>query len=327
MNSLEDLSVVGDARVAGVTFRRVGKVHYYEIGGLPLEIGGYVVAHTERGTERGEVKILRDIIRDADEMPQAYRILRCSTPEDDAIGERRVAEAVEALSLCQGQADALRLDMKIIDAEISFDGQVATFYFVADSRVDFRQLVREVAGVLHRRVLLQQVGTRDHAKLLGGYGPCGRPLCCTTFLRDFAPVSMKMARDQSLYLNPSKFSGVCGKLMCCLRYEHDVYTEARERLPVPGMFVVCPDGSRGEVIETDIFREMVTVLVRGEDETRQVRHKADAVQVARACGDCGSATGGEGCDSEKGAGGCGTCASRSNTDSGQPLISLDIRRR
>jgi cell fate regulator YaaT (PSP1 superfamily) len=191
-----------------------------------------------------------------------------------------------------------------VEGEASLDGQQITFYFVADTRVDFRQLVKEVASRLRMRVHLHQVGSRDHARALGGYGPCGRPLCCTTFLRDFAPVSMKMAKDQSLYLNPSKFSGVCGKLMCCLRYEHDVYMEARDRLPSPGMTVTLPTGERGVVDDVNILRETVLVVIRTEEETRLLNVPARDVQIARACGDCGSAGGGCGgsCGSGEGAG-------------------------
>jgi cell fate regulator YaaT (PSP1 superfamily) len=197
--------------------------------------------------------------------------------------------------------------MKVVDSEVSFDGQQVTFYFVADVRVDFRQLVKEVAGKMKMRVHLHQVGSRDHAKALGGYGPCGRPLCCTTFLRDFAPVSMKMAKDQSLYLNPSKFSGVCGKLMCCLRYEHDVYLEARDRLPPVGISVSTPDGERGVITEVNIFKEKVTVMIRDDEGTRILTLPATDVTVARACGDCGSAGGG--CGGSCGtSGGCGTPA-------------------
>jgi cell fate regulator YaaT (PSP1 superfamily) len=289
------------ALLAAVTFRAVGKIHYYPAGDLPLESGSRVIAETERGLECGEVKFLREVTGRADDAPGAYRILRLATPDDLRTMERRAAQGEEGTRFCQERADDLRLPMKIVDAEVALDGQQVTFYFVAESRVDFRQLVKEVASRMRMRVHLHQVGSRDHAKALGGYGPCGRPLCCTTFLRDFAPVSMKMAKDQSLYLNPSKFSGVCGKLMCCLRYEHDVYLEARDRLPSPGMSVSTPAGDRGVISDVNIFKETVTVVIRTEEETRWVTVKASEVNVARACGDCGSAGGG--CGGSCGSGG------------------------
>ena len=304
--------------IAGVVFRRLGKMHYYAANGdRPLELGDFVVAETERGIEYGEVKILRTVAGSPNEIPQEYRILRIATDDDKGKAAQQQSAAQNALTDSQRCADELGLSIKFIEAEISFDAQTATFYFVSENRIDFRQLVRDIAAILHVRILLQQVGTRDHAKLLGGYGPCGRPLCCTTFLRDFAPVSMRMARDQSLYLNPTKFSGVCGKLMCCLRYEHDIYTEARERMPAVGMFVQCPDGSRGEIIETDIFKETVTVLIRGE-EMRRTKYKAELVTAARSCGDCGTAGGGCG-DS------CASCGSGKPKES--ELLSLTVRRR
>ena len=307
--------------LAAISFRKVGKLSYYPADGLGLEVGSRVVAETERGHECGEVKILRDVQGVPEEMESSYRVVRLATDEDLATMEQRLAQAAHALALCQERADAVGLAMTGVDAEIGLAARQVTLYFVADSRVDFRLLVKEVASQLRMRVHLHQVGSRDHARALGGYGPCGRPLCCTTFLRDFAPVSMKMAKDQSLFLNPSKFSGVCGKLMCCLRYEHDVYMEAKDRMPVPGMTVSTPDGERGQVTDVNIFRETVTVFIRSEDISRSVTLKVDEISVARACGDCGSAGGGCGgsCGSGSGAG-CGVPAKVE-----QPLLQLEQR--
>jgi len=298
------------ALLAAVTFRKIGKLHYYPADAFAgtLEVGARVVAETESGEECGEVKILRDVEGDAAEATQTFQIVRVATEQDCEDLDTRLQQAKDGLTLCQERADTLHLPMKIVDAEVGFDGQQVTFYFVADTRVDFRVLVKEVAARLRMRVHLHQVGSRDHAKALGGYGPCGRPLCCTTFLREFAPVSMKMAKDQSLYLNPSKFSGVCGKLMCCLRYEHDVYLEAKDRLPSPGMSVSTPDGERGVIIDLNIFKETVTVEVRDDEGSHYVRLKADEVTVARACGDCGSAGGGCGGSCGTSSGGCGVPA-------------------
>ena len=292
------------ARLAAVTFRKIGKLHYYPVpDDIILSVGMRLVCETERGLECGEVKIVRDVEGDPSEARQPYRVIRAATDEDLTAMERRHQEAAEALVYCQERADAQYLPMKVVEAEMGLDGQQITFYFVADTRIDFRALVKEVAGKLRMRVHLHQVGSRDNAKALGGYGPCGRPLCCTTFLREFAPVSMKMAKDQSLFLNPSKFSGVCGKLMCCLRYEHDLYMEARESMPPVGVTVTVPDGARGTVTDVNVVRETITVVVRTEEETRTLYLKAGEVSIARACGDCGSAGGG--------CGGSGSCASGS----------------
>jgi cell fate regulator YaaT (PSP1 superfamily) len=293
--------------LAGVTFQKLGKLHYYPVQELTLAVGSFVIAETERGEEYGEVKILREVEGSAVDFSQPFRILRIATTKDTKTMETRLQQATEGARLCQEKANALYLPMKIVEAEVSLDSHQITLYFVADARVDFRQLVKEVAARLKMRVHLHQVGSRDHAKALGGYGPCGRPLCCTTFLRDFAPVSMKMAKDQSLYLNPSKFSGVCGKLMCCLRYEHDIYVEAKTRLPQVDMTVSLPTGERGIVTEVDVLRERLVVQVRDEETTRYIPIAAKDVTIARACGDCGSVGGGCGSDS-CGSGGCGVPA-------------------
>ena len=314
----------GDTLLAGVTFRKIGKLHYYDAGvlGESATVGAMIVAQTERGLESGEIKILRTVesLPPGETRETQFHLVRVATQSDKQAVQKRQDDAADYLAYCQERADFFRLPMRVVDSEASLDGQQITFYFVADVRVDFRVLVKEVAAKLRMRVHLHQVGTRDHAKALGGYGPCGRPLCCTTFLRDFAPVSMKMAKDQSLYLNPSKFSGVCGKLMCCLRYEHDTYMEAKERLPPEGVTVALPSGEKGVITEVNIFRETVTVMVRTDEETRFVISPASDVKVARACGDCGAAGGGCGsgaCGSE---GGCGVPAKVE-----QKLIPLERR--
>jgi cell fate regulator YaaT (PSP1 superfamily) len=305
-------------RLAAVTFRKIGKLHYYPAEGLALEVGTHVIAETQRGLEYGEVKILRDVGGEAADIAQAYRILRIATEDDARTVARRGEQAEEGLILCQNRADHLRLPMKVMEAEVGFDGLQITFYFCAETRIDFRDLVKQMASQMRMRVHLHQVGSRDHAKALGGYGPCGRPLCCTTFLREFAPVSMKMAKDQSLFLNPSKFSGVCGKLMCCLRYEHDLYLEAKERMPPVGVSVACPDGSRGVVTDANYLQETVAVRIYDEDGGwRLGTFRAHEVQIARACGDCGSAGGG--CGGSCGPGGCAAAAKAAP----MPVIALE----
>ncbi len=293
-------------QLAALTFRKIGKLHYYPVPELPLEVGTHVIAETQRGPEYGEVKILRDVEGEAGDLQRAYRILRIATPDDARVTARRKEQAADGIALCQSRADHLRLPMKVVEAEVAFDASQVTFYFCAETRIDFRELVKQVASQLRMRVHLHQVGSRDHAKALGGYGPCGRPLCCTTFLREFAPVSMKMAKDQSLFLNPSKFSGVCGKLMCCLRYEHDMYLEAKERMPPVGVSVACPDGARGVITEANYLQGTVAVRIYDDGGWRLGTFRADEVQIARACGDCGSAGGG--CGGSCGSGGCGVNA-------------------
>jgi cell fate regulator YaaT (PSP1 superfamily) len=292
--------------LCGITFQKLGKLHYYPSDGFLLEPGMFVIAETEQGVEFGEVKILRTVEGRLSDMPHPFRIVRVATESDRRTMEGYFRQAQEALEYCQKRATELQLPMKLVEAEPTWDGHQITLYFVADARVDFRQLVKDAAAQLKTRVHLHQVGARDHAKALGGYGPCGRPLCCTTFLQDFAPVSMKMAKDQSLYLNPSKFSGVCGKLMCCLRYEHDTYLEAKDSLPSVGMTVTLPSGERGTITEMNIFKRTLTVLVRGEEFTRSVTVRAEEATVARACGDCGSVGGGCGSDGCASSGSCGS---------------------
>lgn len=309
------------ASLAGVTFKKVGKLHFYPAGELSLEVGTQVVAETERGLELGEVKILREVAGNDDEIETVFRIVRVAETEDRTAGQLRQSQARDGITLCQEHADLLHLSLRIVDAEVTLSGDQITFYFVADNRVDFRQLVKDVSAQLRMRLHLHQVGSRDHAKQLGGYGPCGRPLCCTTFLRDFAPVSMKMARDQNLYLNPSKFSGVCGKLMCCLRYEHEVYLEAKSRLPALESTVRLPSGETGTIVEVNVLTEKLSVRVRSEENWRTVTVPASDVQIARACGDCGSAGGG--CGSSCGSGSGGGCAPASVS---APLT-LEVRRK
>jgi len=302
-------SLNAETQLAGVTFRKLGKLHYYPAEAVPLTVGDSVVAETEDGTECGEVKILRPVSGRREDANTPFRIVRIANERDKEIRDLRLVQSAEGLKLCQEKANGLGLDMKAVEAEVSFDGHQITLYFVADSRVDFRQLVKEIAGRLKMRVHLHQVGARDHARALGGYGPCGRPLCCTTFLRDFAPVSMKMAKDQSLYLNPSKFSGVCGKLMCCLRYEHEVYMDERDKMPPLGSSVVLANGERAIIEEVNVMRQTLQVTVQDDDGYRTITVAAQSVQIARACGDCGSAGGGCGgsCGSGEGQG-CGVPA-------------------
>jgi len=244
--------------VVGVAFKPLGKITYHDPAGIPLQENDAVIVEAAHGTEFGWVKERARAVPDTETTPPLRAVVRRALPGDFARHEQNEQRQAEAYRVCKEKIGSLSLPMRLIEAEWAFDGGQATFHFVAEGRVDFRELVREVAGILHTRVQMHQVGARDHAKLLPSIGPCGRPTCCSTFLREFAPVSMKMAKGQNMALNPSKFSGLCGKLMCCLRYEYDEDQPDRPKMPQPGMVVMTPLG-RAKVEEVNVLQEMVTV--------------------------------------------------------------------
>jgi len=250
-------------RVVGVTFRRVGKVYYFDPGEHELREGDFVIAETARGIEFGEVVLEPREVPDEELVAPLKKIIRRATGEDLEREASNREKEKHALEVCQQKIQDHGLPMKLLDAEYAFDGSQVTFSFSADGRVDFRELVKDVASALRTKVQLHQIGVRDEAKLIGGYGICGRPLCCATFLSTFEPISMKMAKDQSLFLNPAKFSGACGKLMCCLRYEHDFYKQAQKRLPATGAIIQLEHG-RAKVVDVNVVTGMLTV--RTEDE-------------------------------------------------------------
>src|SRR5712692_294549 len=244
--------------VIGVNFRRAGKIYYFDPGGLPLQKDDIVIAETQRGVDMGQN---RTDIKEVEEEQVALplrRVVRVATDEDFARREANKAREESSLELCRKRVEARVLPMKLITSEYAFDGSQVLFYFSAEGRVDFRELVKDLAAVLRTRIQLHQVGARDAAKLMGGIGPCGRGLCCATWLTAFEPVSMKMAKEQSLFLNPTKFSGACGKLMCCLRYEYDFYKETKTRMPAIGAEVSTERG-KGKVVAHNIVRESVIV--------------------------------------------------------------------
>lgn len=244
--------------VVGVSFKKVGKIYFFDPGGLDLREGDFVIAETARGIEFGEVMVEPHEVPEDEIVPPLKKIVRKATGQDMEREDSNRTKEKEAYSTCQEKIHAHNLPMKLIDAEYCFDGSQVTFYFSAESRVDFRELVRELASSLRTKVQLHQVGVRDEAKLFGGMGPCGRPLCCASFLSGFEPVSMKMAKEQSLFLNPLKFSGTCGKLMCCLKFEYPVYKEAKARLPSLGSTIETPKGP-GRVTEVNVIKETLTV--------------------------------------------------------------------
>jgi cell fate regulator YaaT (PSP1 superfamily) len=244
--------------VVGVSFRRGGKRYFFDRNGLPLRCGMKVIAETARGLEFGQVTMNPTLVDEEALVTPLKKVVRIADADDhDRARHNRDKERI-ALECAREKVAELRLAMQILDVEFSFDSSSATFHFVAEERVDFRELVKELTSYLGRKVQMHQVGARDEAKFYGGCGVCGRELCCASFLASFEPISMKMAKEQSLFLNPLKFSGLCGKLMCCLRYEYKGYREGRERLPSVGAIVAGSRG-RGKVVELDVLNGTFTV--------------------------------------------------------------------
>lgn len=251
--------------VIGIRFRRAGKVYYFEPEDVVYEQGQHVIVETARGVEYGEVVIANKEIDEKEVIQPLKKVIRLATPEDDERFKQNKIKEKEAFFICKEKIKKHQLDMKLIDVEYTFDNNKVLFYFTSYERVDFRELVKELASIFKTRIELRQIGVRDETKMCGGIGVCGRSLCCNTFLGDFQPVSIKMAKEQSLSLNPIKISGICGRLMCCLKYEQDCYVEIRDRLPVVGDFVITPDG-KGEVLSVNVLREQVRVAVKKKDK-------------------------------------------------------------
>ncbi len=251
-------------RVIGVRFRNAGKLYYFDPGTHWPTAGHAVIVETQRGMEYAEVVVSpQDMPSDKLEEP-LYSVLRIATQEDAAQNHMNRSREAEARAICQKRIQAHKLDMKLVSVEYTFDGSKLIAYFTANGRVDFRALVKDLASVFHTRIELRQIGVRDEARLLGGLGPCGRPICCAQFLGDFHPVSVKMAKEQNLSLNPSKISGLCGRLMCCLKYEQDYYECVRAIMPKAGREIMTPEGP-AEVLETNFLTQMVKVKLITDD--------------------------------------------------------------
>ena len=251
--------------VIGVRFKTAGKVYYFDPGNYNLNVGDNVIVETARGTEFGEVSMANSEVDDSEIVAPLKPIIRIATRQDVIKHEENEKKKARAMELCQEKIDNRGLEMKLIDVEYTFDNSKVIFYFTADGRVDFRELVKDLAAVFRMRIELRQIGVRDEAKMLGGIGSCGRPLCCHSWLTDFEPVSIKMAKVQNLSLNPTKISGICGRLMCCLKYENDIYNEMRRGLPDPGEKVRTPDGM-GKVVETTVLEGKVKVRLYIEED-------------------------------------------------------------
>ncbi|MEH7354728.1 stage 0 sporulation family protein [Neobacillus drentensis] len=250
--------------VIGVRFKKAGKIYYFDPGDLSIEKDDFVIVETVRGVEYGRAVIARKQVEEHDVVLPLKKVVRIADQKDRMIVEENKQEAQEAYEVCNEKVNEHQLDMKLVDVEYTFDRNKVIFYFTADGRVDFRELVKDLAAIFRTRIELRQIGVRDEAKMLGGIGPCGRMLCCSTFLGDFDPVSIKMAKDQNLSLNPTKISGLCGRLMCCLKYENDEYESAKEALPDLGEIIETPQGT-GKVVGLNILERVLQVELKEQE--------------------------------------------------------------
>ena len=265
--------------VIGVRFRQNGKIYFFSPAGIDLEVGDAVIVETVRGVEYGKVVLGKRMIDEGNITSTLKPVIRKATAEDDARHEANKEKCKEAYQICLQKIAKHGLEMKLIDVEYTFDNNKVLFYFTADGRIDFRELVKDLASVFRTRIELRQIGVRDETKILGGYGICGRELCCHTYLSDFIPVSIKMAKEQNLSLNPTKISGVCGRLMCCLKNEQETYEYLNDRLPNVGDYVRTFDGFKGEVSSVSVLRQKVKVIVSTEDGEKEIReYKIDELK-------------------------------------------------
>ena len=251
--------------VVGVRFKKAGKIYYFDPGDLSIQKDDFVIVETVRGVEYGRAVIARKQVEDHDVVLPLKKVVRIADQKDRMIVDENKQAAQEAYEVCNEKVNEHQLDMKLVDVEYTFDRNKVIFYFTADGRVDFRELVKDLAAIFRTRIELRQIGVRDEAKMLGGIGPCGRMLCCSTFLGDFDPVSIKMAKDQNLSLNPTKISGLCGRLMCCLKYENDEYETAKGLLPDLGEMIVTPQGE-GKVVGLNILERVLQVELKEHDQ-------------------------------------------------------------
>ena len=265
------------ATVIGVRFRNAGKLYYFDPGQWWPSAGDAVIVETARGVEYGEVVTGVKEVSDESITPPLKQVIRIATMEDAQHQAENRAKEKDAMAVCQRKVEDHKLPMKLVGCEYTFDNSKILFYFTSDKRVDFRALVKDLAAVFHTRIELRQIGVRDEARMMGGLGLCGRPVCCGAFLGDFQPVSIKMAKEQSLSLNPTKISGVCGRLMCCLKYEEDHYEATRKRMPRVGREVITPDGN-GVVVDLNILRETVRVRIPKGDSMEQKDYPLSDIQ-------------------------------------------------
>lgn len=267
-------------KVVGVRFKSVGKIYYFDPDGISLEKGDSAIVETARGVEYGEVVLVDKEVTEEEIVPPLKKVLRKATDEDFKTMQENKEKEKFAFDECAKKIAEHNLEMKLVDVEYTFDHNKILFYFTADGRIDFRELVRDLASVFKTRIELRQIGVRDEAKMLGGIGICGRPLCCNLYLGEFEPVSIKMAKEQSLSLNPTKISGTCGRLMCCLKNEQDAYEDLLKRTPAVGSVVSTPDG-KGNVTSTNLLKSLITVSIENGDEKIIKEYKLDDIKIIK----------------------------------------------
>ena len=264
--------------IIGVSFRQAGKVYFFDPGDEQIERGEHVIVETAKGVEYGTVVVPNREMAEEKIVAPLKKIIRVATPKDEDIELKNREKEKDAYKICIEKIAKHRLEMKLIAAEYTFDNNKLLFYFTADGRIDFRELVKDLASVFRTRIELRQIGVRDETKICGGIGICGRTLCCHSYLSEFAPVSIKMAKEQNLSLNPTKISGVCGRLMCCLKNEEETYEYLNSRLPNVGDYVTTDDGLKGEVSSVNVLRQLVKVLVEVNDEKELREYQADQLK-------------------------------------------------
>ena len=266
--------------IVGVKFKKPGKMYYFDPQDLELEVGTKVIVETALGDEYGEIMIVNKEIKEENITSPLKKVIRIATDKDTKSYEEYKKKEPDALKKCQEKIEKHGLDMKLVDAEYKFDGSKLIFYFTADGRIDFRELVKDLASVFRTRIELRQIGVRDEIRRIGGNGPCGRELCCCSFLGNFETVSIKMAKEQNISLNPSKISGCCGRLMCCLKYEQNVYEEKLSRLPKIGAIVKTEEGT-GEVCGIETLKEIIKVRLNDGEETYYKRFNAKDIKIIK----------------------------------------------
>ena len=257
--------------VIGVRFRPAGKVYFFDPAGMDIKTGDHVIVETARGIEFGHVVLGSRAVDESKVIQPLKPVIRMATAADEETERRNKEKEKDAFGICLEKIKKHNLQMKLIDAEYTFDNNKVLFYFTADGRIDFRELVKDLASVFKTRIELRQIGVRDETKIMGGIGICGRPLCCHTYLSEFIPVSIKMAKEQNLSLNPTKISGVCGRLMCCLKNEEETYEELNSKLPNIGDYVTTDDGLKGEVHSVSVLRQLVKVVVTVGKDEKEIR--------------------------------------------------------
>ncbi len=267
-------------KVVGVRFKKAGKIYFFDPDELDIVANSHVIVETVRGIEFGEVVVPNREVPDEQIVAPLKKVIRVATEEDVSHAADNSKKEKEAFEICLKKIKEHNLDMKLIDVEYTFDNNKVLFYFTADGRVDFRELVKDLAAVFKTRIELRQIGVRDESKMMGGIGICGRALCCKSFLGEFQPVSIKMAKEQGLSLNPTKISGNCGRLMCCLKYEEDAYEEILSRVPKVGAIVETPEG-QGTVMDINLLKELLKVKMDKANETDLKVYKADEVKVIK----------------------------------------------